>query len=254
MNNKLPLSISIITFNEENRLPLVLDSIKDIASEIIVVDSNSTDKTIEIAESYGAKTYTQDWLGYAEQKNVALEKCTNDWVLCLDADEEISPELIESIKSAINDDNCYAYEINRRTHYLGKLLKYAWQPDKQLRLIKQSEAKAVWAGDFVHESLRTTTPTKMLAGEVVHYSYKNIADHFTKTIKYAELQAKSYHAKGKKFSLAKLLFSSQFSFIKLYFLKRGFLDGIPGLIAGFSAFVYTFLKYAFLWDMYRNDK
>ncbi len=254
MDNKLPLSVAIITFNEAERLPKTLDSIKDLADEIVIIDSNSTDDTIDIAKSYGAKTYTQTWLGYAEQKNLALEKCSNDWILCLDADEVVTQELAEDINNAILEDDYYAFEVNRRTFYLGKLLKKAWQPDNRLRLVNISKSNAKWVGEFVHEELQVNTEIAVLDGELIHYSYKDITDHFEKTIKYAKLSAESYYVRRKKVSMFKAFGSAKFSFIKLYFLKMGFKDGMQGLIAAVSAFVYTFLKYAYLWDMYRNEK
>lgn len=253
MDSRLDLSVAIITFNEEKRLGKTLESVSDIASEIIVIDSDSTDATVEIAYGYGAKVYNESWKGFAGQKNSLTEKVTSKWILYLDADEVLSEELKNSIKEAVKQDNISGYYINRKTHYLGRLLKYSWQPDKRLRFVRRDK-NPLWVGEVVHEELKIEGRTSILSGYLIHYSYNGIKDHFTKTIRYAELSAESYYKRGKRPSLMKLLFSPVFSFLKLYVIKLGFLDGIPGLIAGVSAYVYVFLKYTFLWDMYRRNR
>lgn len=253
MDNKLDLSVAIITFNEEKRLGATLESICDIASEIVVIDSFSQDKTVEIAKEYNAKVFQEQWKGFVEQKNSLTSKCSHSFILYLDADEVISNELKQEIIKAVNSPYADGYYLHRKTHYLGKLLNFAWQKDERLRLVKKS-AEPLWKGEIVHEELFINGKTSLLNGYIIHYSYKDMKDHFAKTINYAYLSAKSYYKKGKKPSISKLIFSPFFSFFKLYILKRGFLDGIRGLIAGFSAYVYVFLKYAFLWEMYLNNK
>lgn len=253
MDNKLDLSVAIITFNEEKRLGATLESICDISSEIVVIDSFSQDRTVEIAKKYNAKVFQEQWKGFVAQKNSLTSKCSHNFILYLDADEVISSELKREIVKAINKPYADGYYLRRKTHYLGKLLNYAWQKDERLRLVKKS-AEPLWKGEIVHEELFINGKTSLLNGYIIHYSYKDIKDHFTKTINYANLSAKSYYNKGKKPSISKLVFSPFFSFFKLYILKKGFLDGVGGLIAGFSAYVYVFLKYAFLWEMYLNKK
>lgn len=253
MDNKLDLSVAIITFNEEKRLGSTLESICDIASEIVVIDSFSQDRTVEIAKKYNAKVFQEQWKGFVAQKNSLTSKCSHNFILYLDADEVISSELKREIVKAISKPYADGYYLRRKTHYLGKLLNYAWQKDERLRLVKKS-AEPLWKGEIVHEELFIKGKTSLLNGYIIHYSYKDIKDHFTKTINYANLSAKSYYNKGKKPSISKLVFSPFFSFFKLYILKKGFLDGVGGLIAGFSAYVYVFLKYAFLWEMYLNKK
>lgn len=253
------LSVSIISYNEESRIKLVLDSIKDIADEIIVVDSFSDDNTVSIAKEYGAKVFSEEWKGFTLQKNSSLEKCSGKWILCLDCDEEITKELSTEIKNIINssNNNFSGYIINRKTKYLGKLLKYSWQPDNKLRLVKK-DANPKWIGENVHESLSIEGNTSYLKNFLIHHSYKDITDHMNKTIKYAKLSATDYYKKGKKASILKLLFSPIFAFNKLYFLNKSFLDGVVGLIAAASAYIYAFLKYAYLWNMQKekdkNDK
>lgn len=249
----LNLSVALIVYNEEERLPKTLESIKDIASEIIVIDSSSTDNTCAIAKSYGAKIYNEEWRGFVEQKNSLTKKCTKEYILYLDADEVISDELKQSIIYAVQNGKSDGYYIRRKTHYLGSLLNYSWQKDERLRLVKAS-ANPLWVGEIVHEELKINGITSHLAGYIIHYSYRDIDDHFKRTIRYARLSAESYYKKGKKFKLSRLIFSPAIAFIKIYIVKGGFLDGIPGFIAGVSAFVYGFLKYAFLWDITRVNK
>lgn len=249
----LNLSAALIVYNEEERLAKTLESIKDIVSEIIIIDSNSTDNTCAIAESYGAKVYNEEWRGFVEQKNSLTAKCTKEYILYLDADEVVGDELKKAIIDAVKNGKSDGYYIRRKTHYLGKLLNYSWQKDERLRLVKKA-ADPLWVGEIVHEELKINGSTSHLAGFIIHYSYRDIDDHFKKTIRYARLSAESYYKKGKKFKLSKMIFSPLTAFIKIYIIKGGFLDGIPGLIAGVSAYVYGFLKYAFLWDIVRVNK
>ena len=251
--DRLNLSVALIVYNEEERLGRTLESIKDIASEIIIIDSNSTDNTCAVAESFGAKIYNEEWRGFVEQKNSLTAKCSKDYILYLDADEVVGDELKKSIIAAVTNGSSAGYYIRRKTHYLGRLLNYSWQKDERLRLVK-ADASPLWVGEIVHEELKVDGNTSHLNGYLIHYSYRDIDDHFRRTIRYARLSAESYYIKGKKFKLSKMIFSPFIAFIKIYIVKGGFLDGIPGFIAGVSAYVYGFLKYAFLWDMYRVNK
>ncbi len=246
-NGKLSLTVALIAHNEEDRLPPTLEKIADIASEIVLINSVSTDKTIEVAQSFGAKVYTEEFKGYVEQKNSLIPKCTQDWILFLDADEVLNDELKAAIVKVIKEDSHSAYEMNRLTFYLGRLLKHAWQPNYRLRLVRR-DSNPKWVGEIVHESLETNSKVERLPGYIIHYSYRDVNDHFQRTVRYAQMSAQSYIKRGKKSSLFKIIFSPFFSFFKLYILKLGFLDGIPGYIAAQSAFIYTFLKYVYLWE------
>lgn len=250
---KKSLSISIITFNEAANIGRTLESVSGLADEIIVVDSHSQDNTREIAAAMGAKVFAEDWKGHIAQKNSALEKCTCEWVLSLDADEVASPELREEILEAIRDGNVDGYYINRKTHYLGRLLDHAWQPDWNLRLVRLACAPK-WTGLDPHDRLEISSKrTKKMHGHIVHYSYSGISHHFAKTIDYARISAKSYKAKGRKASFANLTINPIYAFLRLYFADGGWRDGTRGLIAAFSSMTGTFLKYAFLWDLERNS-
>ena len=244
---KPSLTVAIIAHNEQDRLPKTLAQIQDIAAEIVLINSCSTDNTVAVAQSFGAKVFTEEFKGYVEQKNSLIPKCTQDWILFLDADEVVNDELKAAIVKAIAAGTAQAYEMNRLTFYLGKLLKHAWQPNYRLRLVRRA-AHPKWVGEIVHESLACDDAVARLPGYIIHYSYRDVNDHFERTIRYAKMSAQSYIKRGKKPSLAKIIFSPVFSFIKLYFIKLGFLDGRAGYIAAQSAFIYTFLKYVFLWE------
>ncbi len=250
----LPLSVALISFNEEANIARTLEKVVVIAAEIIVIDSHSTDRTLEIAQHYGAKVFTEEWKGHIDQKNSALDKCTMEWILCIDCDEVLTEDLQKSITEVVTNGSANGYTINRRTVYLGKVLRYAWQPDRKLRLVRRSSLPR-WGGYNPHDVLEIEGSTaKIPSGELLHYSYRDIRQHFEKTIYYAYHTAQSYHKKGRKPSLGKLLLSPLFSFARNYLIQRGFLDGIPGLIAGVSALVYVFLKYAFLWEISHSTK
>ena len=253
MQKRLPLSVSLISFNEEDNIARTLSSIKDIAAEIIIVDSHSTDETREIAKSYGARVFDEDWKGYIAQKNSAIEKCTEEWILSLDCDEVVSRELEESIIENIRNSEADGYFINRKTYYMGRFLKHAWQPDWKLRIVKRS-ANPKWNGYHLHEFLKISGSIKNLRGDLSHYSYKNLEDHFCRTVKYAKLSAKSYYEKGKKFKWYKSLLNPIIAFAKVFFIQRGFLDGYRGFIIAVSSLTYTFLKYVFLWEIERNNE
>tara|TARA_B100000959_G_scaffold286539_1_gene365675 strand:- start:1185 stop:1961 length:777 start_codon:yes stop_codon:yes gene_type:complete len=253
IQEKLPLSVLLVSFNEEDNIARTLSSIKDIASEIIVVDSNSTDKTRDIAKSYGARVFEEDWKGHIAQKNSALEKCTQEWLLSLDCDEVVSVELKKSIIEKVRKPEADGYFINRKTYYMGRFLNHAWQPDWKLRVAKKA-AKPEWDGYNPHDILKINGPIKNLRGDLYHYSYKNLEDHFCRTVKYAKFSAQSYFKKEKKFRWHKLLLNPISAFAKVYFIQRGFLDGYRGFIIAASSFTYTFLKYIFLWEIEKNNE
>lgn len=247
LSSKLSLTVAIIAHNEQDRLPATLLKVADIASEIVLINSESIDNTVAIAQAFGAKVHTQPFVNYVDQKNSLLPFCTQDWILFLDADEVLNDELKAAIVQVIKENRQEAFEINRLTFYLGKLLKHAWQPNYRLRLVRR-DAAPKWVGDIVHESLECNAKVARLPGYIIHYSYRDVNDHFQRTIRYAKMSAQSYIRRNKRPSLLKIIFSPTFSFIKLYFIKLGCLDGKAGLVAAWSAFIYTFLKYVYLWE------
>ncbi|RLJ71505.1 glycosyltransferase involved in cell wall biosynthesis [Hydrogenivirga caldilitoris] len=251
--NRFTLSVAIITYNEEDIIGKTLESVKDIASEIVVVDSGSTDRTREIAESYGAKVYIEEWKGYAAQKNSALEKCTQEWVLFLDADEVVSEELRRSIIEELKNPKAEGYLINRRTYYLGKFLKYAWQPEWRLRLVRK-EVDPIWESE-PHEFLKIKSENiAKLEGDIYHYSYRSLRHQAEKGISFAIDAAVVKYSKGKKVSAVDIVFRPFWAFFRELFFKRAFLEGYRGIIISFMASFYTFLKYAFLFELEMKEK
>ena len=250
--HKLPLSVAVISYNEEDNIGKTLSAVSDIVSEIIVVDSGSTDRTVEIAKSLGAKVFVEEWKGFREQKNSALKKCSQEWILFLDCDEVVSEELKKSIIDAVKQPFADGYMINRKTVYLGKPLNYAWQPDWNLRLVKKN-ANPRWEGGDIHEYLVIDGKVSKINGFLYHYSYRDIKDHFTKVVNYSYIAAQEMYKKGKKFKMRKIFLNPLASFIREYILKKGFLDGTRGLIVAVSATYYSFLKYIYLWEMEKRD-
>jgi hypothetical protein len=181
------------------------------------------------------------------QKNSALAKCSQPWVLALDCDEVVGSQLYEAIAGAVTAGTNSGYRLKRRSDYLGKRLRHNWYPDKKLRLVKQSAAPR-WEGYDPHDRLVVSGPVGDLDGDLIHYSYKNLEDHFQRLVHYARIAAESYHERGKRFRPHQLATRPPYAFIKKYLLRAGCLDGIQGLTIAVSSFVYVFLKYMFLWE------
>ena len=246
MQTRLPLSVAIITLNEEHNLPRCLASVADLATAIVVIDSGSNDKTGEIARQAGAVFEFHQWPGYVAQKNVALRRCTQPWVLSLDADETLSPELAEAIRQlfATGTPNVTGYFVNRRSWYLGQWIWHAWYPEWRLRLVRKDNAE--WHGAAVHEDLRVAGTTARLQGDLLHYPFDSLQDHLQNMLKYARLAADSYAQTGKRFRPRYLLASPWVSFFKHLVLKQGWRDGWRGWMIAFVTMFGTFAKYAFL--------
>jgi glycosyltransferase involved in cell wall biosynthesis len=244
------LSVAIISFNEEANIARCIEAVKALASEIVVVDSFSSDNTVAIAESLGAKVYSEPWKGFVAQKNSALEKCNCDWTLFLDCDEEVSAGLAASLVATLAAPACDGYRINRKTWFMGRWIEHAWYPDWNIRLIRRGAGR--WQGLDVHETLVVPGAVGSLNGDLNHYSFKDLRDLFERSVRYAAAGAESYRRSGKKASLSKLLLNPLHGFFKHYILKKGFLDGFPGFLASASNGIYVFMKYAFLWEQQRS--
>ena len=247
LHHRLPLSVAVISFNEEDDIGRTLESIADIASEIIVVDSHSTDRTREVAENSGAKVYEEDWKGHIDQKNSALRKCTQEWILFLDCDEVVSNHLKQSIVNAVTHPAADGYFVNRKTSYLGKMLEHAWQPDRKLRLVKSSSSPQ-WGGYNPHDVLSIKGKTARIKGDLIHYSYQDIQDHFGKAVAYSRIVAHAYAERGRRFHILNLIANPIVAFMMEFIGKRGFLDGVRGFAVAVSVTFYTFLKYLYLWE------
>lgn len=249
---RLPLSVALISLDEEENIGKTLESIKDIASEIVVTDSHSKDKTREIAKSYGATVFEEDWKGYVDQKNSALDKCSMEYILSLDCDEVVSSDLRRSIIRAVTDREADGFYINRKTYYLGRFLEHTWQPEWRLRLVKRS-SNPKWGGYDPHDSLSIKGKTKRIRGDLYHYSYKDVEDHYNRALKYSKLVSEAYNKMGRSSEIYNLIFNPMVAFMRNYFLKMGFLDGVRGMSVAVSVAFSTFLKYLYLWEM-KNAK
>lgn len=249
------LSVAIITFNEEANMVRTLNSVKAIAEEIIVVDSGSTDATLPLAQAHGAKVFVEPWKGFALQKNSALAKATGDWILSLDADEEVSPELAESIAQLLRSDTPPAFEgyrMNRRNIYFGKWLKRCgYYPDPKLRLIKRGAAEFELRP--VHEDMKMAGKKGHLKGDLLHHAYRNFTDFIEHQNRYSSLGAEMVVAKHKVgFSFVNIVLRPLVRFIYNYFFRLGFLDGREGLLVLANHAMYVSWKYAKAWELSKN--
>lgn len=250
------LSAVIITFNEEHNIRRCLDSVKDLADEIVVVDSFSTDKTEEICAEYGVKFFKNSFAGYIEQKNVALTMAKYPHILSLDADEALDDILKKSIAEVKNNWERQGYYMNRLSNYCGKWIYHgSWYPDRKLRLFDSSKGK--WGGMNPHDKFELFEEDKhagYLKGNILHYSYYTIEQHYNQTEKFTTIAANSLFLRGKKANVIKLYFSPVVKFIRDYFFKTGFLDGKAGfIICRISAYA-TYLKYKKLLKLSEQKK
>jgi glycosyltransferase involved in cell wall biosynthesis len=226
-----------------------------IADEILVVDSFSKDKTEAIATSLGARFIANPFVGHIEQKNVALQLATHDYVLSLDADEALSPELLEEIKRIKNNFQFDGYKFNRLTNYNGHWVRHSgWYPDTKLRLVKKH--KALWRGENPHDILQMNNNEKVgfLKGDLLHYSYESIAAHVNQTDKFTTIAAYAAFKQGKRSSVFKIVTRPMFKFLRDYFFKRGFLDGRYGFVICCINSLYALLKYAKLHELQTGKK
>ncbi len=246
------LSVVIITFNEERNIGRCIDSVKDVADDILVLDSFSTDKTEEIVKSKGARFIQHVFDGHIEQKNRVISHALYPHVLSLDADEAPDEILKAEIIKVKNNWQHDGYEMDRLTNYCGKWIKHCgWYPDTKLRL--WDSRKGRWTGINPHDKyeLDAGTVISKLKGNILHYSYYSIHDHIKQVNYFTEIAAKAYFAKGKKSNLFKILFSPVIKFWRDYFFKLGVLDGYYGLIICIISSHATFIKYVKLkqlWD------
>lgn len=250
------ISICIICFNEEARIEDCLKS-ATWADEIIVVDSLSTDRTVEVCKKYTKLVISNPWPGYVAQKNFVLEKANCQWVLSLDADERVSDQLREEIlalrKVGLGKDGCDGYYMPRKTFYLNRWMTHSgWYPDYKLRLFNKE--KGTWGGLEPHDKVSLKGKAGYLKGELLHYSFNGLSHHLEKIDHFTTIAAKEAFLQGKRSGPGSLATRPLFTFFKMFILKMGFLDGLPGLIAaGMSAF-HVFSKYAKLWELQRRSK
>ncbi|NLP04853.1 glycosyltransferase family 2 protein, partial [Candidatus Fermentibacteria bacterium] len=246
------LSLVTIAFNEERDLPRCLDSV-GFADEIVVVDSGSTDGTIEAARSRGAKVFDHPFEGFSKQKQFAIDRATGDWILVLDADETAGPGLGEAVRSAIRSGKADAWRIRRKTRYMGRVLRFGpWRGDAPPRLFRRGFAR--YGEEVVHERLRADGPVRLVRDSwIEHEPYDSIPDHIARMARYAELWASQEAAAGRTCSPADLLIRPQWRLFRALFLQMGFLDGIPGIAASVSSAMYAWWKYLALREASRRS-
>jgi glycosyltransferase involved in cell wall biosynthesis len=242
----LPISVAVITKNEENNIEDALKSVSD-ANEIVVVDAFSTDRTVALCKKYTKKVVQHEWLGFAHQKQLAVDATAGPWVLILDADERVTPELKKEIADTLLNTTCDGFYIPRKNYFLGKWIKHSgWWPDNTLRLFKKE--KGHLEPREVHEKVVLDGNAGYLKHPLAHYTYWSISDFIKRMENYSSLAAKEIRKSSGRAGLFSLTIKPVATFIKMYLLRRGFLDGRRGLIlAAFYGF-YTFLKYAKTWE------
>lgn len=238
-----PLSVVIITKNEVKNIVRCLESVKW-ADEIIVVDSQSVDRTVEIAESFGAKIYSPPWRGYGPAKREGVNRSSHDWILSIDADEVVTKDLKKEIQSLPdNSDLKSGYYLPRITNFLGRWIKHCgWYPDYVLRLFDKT--KGNFNENIVHEAVIVSGETARLKNNLLHYSYPNLEEYFNKFNHYTTVGAEELFKKKKKASFFEIVFKPIIAFIKHFIIKAGFLDGIEGFLVSFLSSTAVMVKYA----------
>lgn len=247
------ISATIITLNEETLLGACLESVTW-ADEIIVVDSGSSDRTVEIARKYTDKVLRHDWPGYSAQKNWAVEQASHDWVLSLDADERITPALqAEMIGILEQASPSPGYYIARKNFFLGKWIRYGgWYPDHTLRLFDRKKGK--FADRMVHEAVEIDGTPGFLQNPMEHYTYRTLNDYHERAGRYTTLAALEMHRSGRPFRSIDLLVRPFLTFFKMYLLRQGFREGLNGFLLSALYGYYVFLKYAKLWELESTAK
>ena len=248
----MPLSAVIIAKNAAAQLEDCLRSAR-FADELVVVDSGSTDGTPEIAARCGARVLQKEWLGFGPQKQFAVEAARHDWVLCLDADERVSPELAQSIAEELRTPRAKVYALARCNRFLGRWLRHGeGYPDWCVRLFDRSHAR--WSADVVHEKVVTQSPVLRLSGDLMHDSAETLEKYLDKQNRYTSLQAADLRAAGRHATVLHLALSPVLRFVKFYVLRLGFLDGTPGLVHIAIGCMNSFNKYAKLMALERAGR
>lgn len=247
------LSAVIITFNEERNIRRCLESLQGVAEEILVIDSGSSDQTVAIAERMGAKVVHQPFLGYIEQKNFANSCAAGEWILSMDADEALSPELKASVINTMQQPNGTGYTMNRLTNYCGEWVRHSgWYPDKKLRLFRKGDGQ--WTGINPHDryDLFGNAQPLHLSGDLLHYSYHSISDHLRQIDRFSAIGAKALYDKGVKANLLMLLYKPVARFLRSYVVWSGFRDGLTGFIIAINSAHAVFLKYLRLYYLQKG--
>jgi len=251
----MKISGVVITFNEARNIDRCLASLKGVVDELVVVDSHSTDQTEAICTAHNVRFIKQAFLGYVEQKNFALDQCSHDVVLSLDADEALSEQLRQSILNLKNEGGLTAdaYEVNRFNNYCGKWIRYGgWYPDRKIRL--WDKRKGRWGGTNPHDKVKLNAGSSIarLKGDLLHFAYETVEQHIEQMHKFARIDAQAKYEQGKHVSLLiHIVLNPAFKFVKKYFLQLGFLDGYYGFVFCATASVMNFHKYLRLYELNR---
>ena len=248
------ISAVLITFNEEHNIEAALASLEGIADEIIVVDSRSADRTVQIARRFTDRVFERAWTNYADQKNCANAQAVHPWILSLDADERLSPALrAELLALRSTEPDAAGFSMPRQVFYLGRWIRHSgWFPDRRIRLFRKDAA--CWEGEFVHERLVFRGRSRPLSGIIQHFTYRNIADHVERINRFSGLGAQKLYAARKKCRLVHLLILPAARFFKSYVLKLGVLDGFAGLVISVLNGYAIFLRYAKLREIWKKGE
>jgi glycosyltransferase involved in cell wall biosynthesis len=239
----MKITATIVTLNEERNIARAIESLRCV-DEILIVDSGSSDRTRDIAGRLGARVVEEPWRGYAAQKNFASLQAAHPWILSLDADEMVSEELEADILSLKKEGPRYdSYSMPRMAQYLGRWIQHSgWYPDRKVRLFHRDRAE--WKGEYVHESVRVDGPTGRLDGKLLHFTCDSLSQHLRTLDRYTTLAAEQLKSRHSPVPLRRLVVDPGWTFLRTYFVQRGFLDGPQGLAIAWMAAFYTFLKYA----------
>jgi glycosyltransferase involved in cell wall biosynthesis len=248
---RAPLSAVLITRNAAALLAACLDSLA-FADEIVVVDSGSNDGTVDLARKMGARVVQKEWLGFGQQKQFAVEQASHDWVLCVDADERVSPELARSIESALAAPASPVYRMARRNRFLGRWLAHGeGYPDWSPRLFNRLNAR--WSDDLVHEKVLFAVTPGTLEGDLMHDSSDDLSTYLERQNRYTTLAARQAFEQGRGANILHLVFSPVVRFIKFYIMRLGFLDGLPGLLHISIGCMNSYVKYMKLIELRRAE-
>ncbi len=236
------VSVTIITLNEEANIGECLASLKW-ADEIIVSDSNSTDETVAICRSYGARVYTDKWLGFGAQKNLCQSRAKNQWIFNIDADERAAPGLGEEITRVLAGGSVLGYYVPRKNYFGDKWIRHCgWYPDLNLRLYRKDAGR--FSERAVHEAVVVEGPTGRLTTPLIHRTYSGVEDYLKRMERYSCLAAEEMHKEGRRAGATDLLLRPLFTFVKMFVLRKGFLEGSTGLTLSMLYARYTYRKYA----------
>jgi glycosyltransferase involved in cell wall biosynthesis len=245
------ISVYVLTFNNERTIEKCLKSLQW-ADELVIVDSYSTDGTLRICRRFSDRVYQRKWTNHQDQYQYAADLTTNRWIMFVDADEEVPPALAREIEEElkVNNGQWNAYIAYRRTYYLGRWIRHGgWYPDYEIRLYDRRKGK--WDGGL-HAKIKVAGRVKTLQNHYYHYTYRDISDQIQTIDRYSRIAAVDMLRTGKRFSVIHMALNPPLRFVKEYIFKRGFLDGIPGLIIIVSTMFYVFIKYAKLWEQQRG--